>query len=161
MVFIGLILVAASIAVGAGVALDNAGPAELVVFGQDVPGVHDVWQVFFAGAAVAVVFMVGMTATFMGFGRVMRTRRDLRYLREEHEESLTTLEMEKRRLQQELARVRRDAAARPAAPTPVPASPGAPGGAGATVTAPVPGPGGARRRPHIPASTSSFFDRAD
>ena len=152
MVFLGFLLVAAAVVIGTGVVLDNTDPAHLVAFGQSVPGVGNEWQVFLAGAGVAVVFVVGMMLTVMGVGRRVRARRDLRYLREEHEESMTTLEMEKRRLQRELARVRQaggsrvDGPARPpsggAAPRPVaPAVPVAP-------------------RSQIPAA-SPFFDRKD
>ncbi|GAA1789550.1 hypothetical protein [Actinomadura chokoriensis] len=109
MVFLGFLLVAAAIAVGAGVVLDNTDAAHLVVFGQSVPGLNNEWQVFLAGAGVAVVFVLGMTLTVSGAARRIRNRRDLRDLREEHEESLTTLEMEKRRLERELARVRQNA----------------------------------------------------
>lgn len=109
MVFLGFLLVAAAIAVGAGVVLDNTDAAHLAVFGQNVPGLNNEWQVFLAGAAVAVVFVLGMTLTVSGAARRIRNRRDLRDLREEHEESLTTLEMEKRRLERELARVRQNA----------------------------------------------------
>ncbi|WP_203596587.1 hypothetical protein [Actinomadura bangladeshensis] len=109
MVFLGFLLVAAAIAVGAGVVLDNTDAAHLAVFGQSVPGLNNEWQVFLAGAGVAVVFVLGMTLTVSGAARRIRNRRDLRDLREEHEESLTTLEMEKRRLERELARVRQNA----------------------------------------------------
>ncbi|WP_433331551.1 hypothetical protein [Spirillospora sp. CA-294931] len=108
MVFLGLILIGAAVACGIGVALDGTAPAELVVFGEKIPGVTQQWHVFSAGAVVAVVFILGAMLTFLGAGRTLRARRDLKYLREEHAESLTTLEMEKRRLQQELARVRQN-----------------------------------------------------
>ncbi|GAA2621826.1 hypothetical protein SMC26_33065 [Actinomadura fulvescens] len=168
MVFLGLVLAVAAAVFGVGIAMENTGPAELVVFGESVPGVTNLWQVFFAGAAVAVVFVLGLTLTFVGMGRMVRTRRDLRYLREEHEESLTTLEMEKRELQRELARIRQaggaprsqrsDAVAprrsgprrepNPApAPAPVPAPP-------APAAAAAPG------RSQV-TTNSSFFDRAD
>ncbi|MFG2090925.1 MULTISPECIES: hypothetical protein [unclassified Spirillospora] len=106
MVFLGFLLVAAAVAAGVGVVLDNTDAANLVVFGQSVPGVNEQWQVFLAGAAVAIVFFSGMLLTFAGAGRRLRTRRDLRDLREEHEESLTSLVAEKRRLERELAQVR-------------------------------------------------------
>ncbi|MFC5750799.1 hypothetical protein, partial [Actinomadura rugatobispora] len=123
MVFLGLILAAAAVTAGAGIVMANDGSASLTIFGYAVPGVSTHWQVFLTGAAVAVVFMLGMMIAIVGFGRRMRTRRDLRYLREEHEESLTTLEMEKRRLQRELAQVRRGEPAPAPAPRPGPAAP--------------------------------------
>ncbi|KAB2384554.1 hypothetical protein, partial [Actinomadura montaniterrae] len=114
MAFIGLLLLAAAGVVAAGIIMDNTDPSHLTAFGQAIPGIHNEWQVFLAGAGVAVVFVVGMMLTFAGAGRLLRARRDLRYLREEHEESLTTLEMEKRRLQRELARVRQNGGPAPA-----------------------------------------------
>ncbi|MEV0661689.1 hypothetical protein ACIBI3_05120 [Actinomadura luteofluorescens] len=147
MVFLGFLLVAAAITVGAGVVMDNTGPANLVVFGQTVPGLESDWQVFLSGAGVALVFFVGMTLAFTGAARRIRARRDLRDLREEREESLTTLEMEKRRLERELARVRQNASPRDAAPR-EPAVQGA--------RTPGRGPG-ARSR----AAASPFFDRTE
>ncbi|GAA4334325.1 hypothetical protein ACFQY7_41445 [Actinomadura luteofluorescens] len=148
MVFLGFLLVAAAITVGAGVVMDNTGPADLVVFGQAVPGLESEWQVFLSGAAVSLVFLVGMTLAYTGAARRIRNRRDLRDLREEHEESLTTLEMEKRRLERELARVRQNASPRNAAPR-------EPAVQGARVA----GRGsGARSQP---AATSPFFDRTE
>lgn len=149
MVFLGFLLVAAAITVGAGVVIDNTGPADLVVFGQAVPGLESEWQVFFSGAGVALVFLSGMAFTFKGAARRIRTRRDLRDLREEHEESLTTLEMEKRRLERELARVRQRSAPRRDAAPREPAVQGAPV---------------AGRRSDArsqAAATSPFFDRAE
>ncbi|MEV4003113.1 hypothetical protein [Actinomadura sp. NPDC049753] len=148
MVFLGFLLVAAAITVGAGVVMDNTGPADLVVFGQAVPGLESEWQVFLSGAGVALVFLSGMAFAFKGAARRIRTRRDLRDLREEHEESLTTLEMEKRRLERELARVRQSAPRRDAAPR-------EPAVQGARV---------AGRRSDArsqAAATSPFFDRAE
>lgn len=148
MVFLGFVLVAAAITVGAGVVMDNTGPANLVVFGQAVPGLESEWQVFLAGAAVALVFLAGMALTFTGAARRIRTRRDLRDLREEHEESLTTLEMEKRRLERELAHVRQSPPRRDAAPR-------EPAVQGARVAGRRPG---ARSQA---AATSPFFDRTE
>jgi hypothetical protein len=164
MAFIGLLLLAAAAAVAAGIIMDNTDPSHLTAFGQAVPGIDNEWQVFLAGAAVAVVFVVGMMLTFAGAGRIIRARRDLRYLREEHEESLTTLEMEKRRLQNELARVRQNGG-------PAPSGPSARSGAGAPplsrqgAAAPAPAPAPAAPGPRAPRSQvsarSPFFDRAD
>ncbi|MEU8802505.1 hypothetical protein [Spirillospora sp. NPDC048819] len=123
MVFLGFLLVAAAIATGVGVVLDNTGTADLVVFGQTIPGVNEQWQVFFAGAAVAIVFFSGMLLTFVGTARRVRTRRDLRDLRDEHEESLTTLVAEKRRLERELAQARQGSR-----PGPAPSRPSGPAG---------------------------------
>ncbi|WP_207943691.1 hypothetical protein [Actinomadura sp. KC345] len=128
MVFLGFLLVAAAIAAGVGVVLDNTGSADLVVFGQTVPGVSEQWQVFGAGAAVAIVFFLGMTLAFTGTARRIRVRRDLRDLRDEHEESLTTLVAEKRRLERELAQARQGSRPRPAPSGPSGPAPSGPSG---------------------------------
>ncbi|HEU5031937.1 MAG TPA: hypothetical protein VFV01_43955 [Spirillospora sp.] len=167
MAFIGLLLLAAAGVVAAGIIMDNTDPSHLTAFGQAVPGIHNEWQVFLAGAAVAVVFVVGMMLTFAGAGRLLRARRDLRYLREEHEESLTTLEMEKRRLQRELARARQNGGPAPAGPSAAGAPPlsrrGAPAPAPAAPAAPAaPGAQATRVGPRSQVSARSpFFDRAD
>lgn len=157
MVFLGILLVAAALAVGAGVVLDNTGSADLVVFDRTVPGIGEEWQVFVAGAGIGALLVIGMTLTFMGASRRLRDRRDLRDLRDEHEESLTTLEMEKRRLQRELAHARRQERPEPAGP-----------GARTAPTGPPPGrrqPAGVPGAPAAPRSQvsarSPFFDRND
>ncbi|KAB2351028.1 hypothetical protein [Actinomadura rudentiformis] len=110
MMFLGLALAVAAIVVAAAVVMDNTGDAQISAFGDTVPGITSEWQVFLAGAVVAILFMAGMTIAAFGFNRSVRIRRELRDLREEHEESIHTLELEKRQLQRELARVRQAAA---------------------------------------------------
>lgn len=107
MIFLGLLVALAAGAVGVAVVLDNPDAAQLTVFGDEVPGVTSQWHVFMAGAVVAIVFMAGMMVASLGLRRTMNMRRELRDLRDEHEESLQTLEMERRRLQQALAQARR------------------------------------------------------
>ncbi|MFD0853612.1 hypothetical protein ACFQ07_15350, partial [Actinomadura adrarensis] len=107
MVFLGLLLAAAAVTVAVGIAAANDGTASLTLLDRNVPLITEQWHVFAAGAAVALLFMIGMIMIFRGFGRKLRDRRDLRYLREEHEESLSTMEMERRRLQRELERARK------------------------------------------------------
>jgi hypothetical protein len=107
MIFLGVLIALAAGAAGVAVVLDNPGPARLTLFGDEVPGITSQWQVFMAGAVVAIVFMAGMMLATLGFRRAMSMRRELRDLRDEHEESLQTLEMERRRLQQALAQARR------------------------------------------------------
>jgi hypothetical protein len=107
MIFLGVLIALAAGAAGVAVVLDNPGPARLTLFGDEVPGITSQWQVFTAGAVVAIVFMAGMMLATLGFRRAMNMRRELRDLRDEHEESLQTLEMERRKLQQALAQARR------------------------------------------------------
>ena len=143
MVFLGFLLVMVAIAAGAGVVLDNTGSTRLVVLGETVPGVTEDWQVFLAGAAVSIVFFVGMMLVYTGIANRFRDRRDLRDLREEREESRSSLEREKRRLQQELAHARQQRRPAPAGQAPAgQAPPGrAPSGrapSGPTQTGPMP-----------------------
>ncbi|MFF5261974.1 hypothetical protein ACFY4C_23805 [Actinomadura viridis] len=109
MIFLGLLLAGAAVAFATAVVLENSGAAQLNAFGETVPGVTQEWQVFAAGAVVAIVFMTGIALATFGFRRTMGLRRELRDLRYEHEESMQTLEMEKRHLQRELAQARRNA----------------------------------------------------
>ncbi|GAA2442242.1 hypothetical protein GCM10010191_68210 [Actinomadura vinacea] len=109
MIFLGLVLAVAAIVTGAAVVLDNTEAVELTAFGDKVPGITSEWQVFMAGAVVAIVFMAGMTIATFGFKRAIGVRRELRELRDEHEVSMQTLELEKRQLQRELAQARRNA----------------------------------------------------
>ncbi|WP_018654086.1 hypothetical protein [Actinomadura flavalba] len=114
MVFLGLVLVVVAVAVGVSIVLDNGDTAGITAFGEAVPGVENEWQVFLAGAVVTVVFVAGVMVAAFGIRRSLDLRRELRDLRDEHEESITTLELEKRRLQRELAQARQDAGAVPA-----------------------------------------------
>lgn len=123
MVFLGLVLAVSAIAIGTAIVIENTGAAELSAFGETVPGITAQWHIFLAGAVVAILLMSGLTAFMFGLGRSIRTRRELRDLREEHEESITTLEMEKRQLQRELARIRRGPAPDPTHTAPRPKPP--------------------------------------
>ncbi|MFB4305107.1 hypothetical protein [Actinomadura sp. GTD37] len=107
MIFLGLIVALAAGVAGVAVVLDSTGGAQMSVFGDEIPGITQQWHVFMAGAVVAIVFMAGMMVATLGFRRAMNIRRELRDLRDEHEESLQTLEMERRKLQQALAQARR------------------------------------------------------
>ncbi|MEU5877258.1 hypothetical protein [Spirillospora sp. NPDC047279] len=106
MLFLGLALAVVAVVAGAAVIMGNTGDAQLSAFGDTIPGITSEWQVFLGGAVVAIVFMAGMTVAAFGFNRSVRVRRELRELREEHLESIHTLELEKRQLQRELARFR-------------------------------------------------------
>jgi xanthine/uracil permease len=105
-IFLGLVLAGAALALCAGVALDNGSPAQLNTFGHTVPGVTTEWQVFLAGVIVAVLLMAGLTAVFFGIGRAIRRREERRQIREEAEESISALQLQKRQLQRELALAR-------------------------------------------------------
>ena len=123
MIVLGLIAVVAAVAACVVVVLDNTGAAQLTMFGDEIPGVTEQWHVFMAGFMVAIVLMAGVVIAALGFKRSIGMRRELRDLRDEHEESLQTLELERRRLQQALAHARRGMDEQ----APVPAQRGAPG----------------------------------
>jgi HAMP domain-containing protein len=106
MVFLGIILAGAAVSVAVAIIADNSGTASLSVFGQHVPGVTSEAQVFVAGLIVAIFFVIGLAIASLAMGRSVRVRRELRNLREEHEESMATMEMERQQLQRELARAR-------------------------------------------------------
>ena len=106
MVFLGILLAGAAVCVAVGVVADNSAPATLSVFGQHVPGVTSEAQVFVAGIIVSIFFVIGLAIASLALGRSMRVRQELRDLREEREESLTALELERQQLQRELARAR-------------------------------------------------------
>lgn len=116
MIFLGLIVALAAGAVGVAVVLDNTDGAQMSVFGEEIPGITQEWHLFMAGAVVAIVFMAGAMLATLGFRRAINMRRELRDLREEHEESLQTLELERRKLQQALAQARRGMDDRPSVP---------------------------------------------
>ncbi|MFI6514400.1 hypothetical protein ACIBF1_02415 [Spirillospora sp. NPDC050679] len=118
MIFLGLLFAAAAVAVTVAVVLDNTDAAQLSAFGETVPGVTSQWQVFLAGVVVAIVFMLGVTIAAFGLRRSLDLRRELRDLRDEHEESIHTLELEKQQLQRALAQARRGGQAPHAATTP-------------------------------------------
>ncbi|RFS87105.1 hypothetical protein D0T12_02325 [Actinomadura spongiicola] len=107
MMFLGLIVVFAAVAAGVAVVLDNSGGAQMTMFGSEIPGITEQWHVFTAGAVLAIVLMVGVMIAALGFKRAISMRRELRDLRDEHQESLETLELERRKLQQALAQARR------------------------------------------------------
>ncbi|WP_312874551.1 DUF6338 family protein [Actinomadura litoris] len=108
MIFLGLVIALAAVVVGTAVVLDDTGEAQLTLFGDGVPGVTEQWHVFMAGAVVAIVFVAGAGVAALGYKRAIGMRRELRDLRDEHEQSLQTLEMERRKLQQALAQARRE-----------------------------------------------------
>jgi hypothetical protein len=108
MIFLGLVVAVAAVVIGTAVVVDSAGAGELVAFGETVPGITEEWQVFIAGAVVAIAFMAGLAVTVLGIRRSIGIRREIQDLRDGHEESLQTLEMEKRQLELELAQVRRN-----------------------------------------------------
>jgi hypothetical protein len=147
MVFLGILLAAAAVGVGVGIVAENSAAASLSVFGRHIPGVSTQAHVFILGVLVAIIFVVGLTIATLALGRSVRVHRELRDLREEHRESLTSLEMEKRQLERELAR------ARNTNPRPAPGRDGMP-------TAGRPATGGTpQTRPNAFRPDSPFFEQ--
>jgi uncharacterized membrane protein len=105
-IFLGLVLVGAAVALCTGVVLENGSPAQLNIFGHTMPGLTTEWQVFLAGVIVAVILIAGLTVVFFGIGRATRRREERRQVREEAEESISALQLQKRQLQRELALAR-------------------------------------------------------
>ncbi len=138
MIFLGVLVAAVAVAVGIGIVAENTAPATMSVYGHHVPGVTSEAQVFVAGVVVAIFLVIGLAISTLAMGRSMRVRREIRDLRDEHQESLSALELEKQQLQRELARHRRTA------PT-------------TGETPPQPRPHTAARRPGDPVSP--FFDQ--
>jgi hypothetical protein len=110
MVFLGILIAGAAVGLGIAIVAENSTSASLSVFGQHVPGVTSDAQIFLAGAVVTIFLVIGLAIAVLALGRSMRNRRELRHLREEHEESMTALELEKKQLERELARARNGAA---------------------------------------------------
>jgi uncharacterized protein HemX len=107
-VFLGFVLAAVAVTLGVDVAVENTAPTKLIVFGHTVPAVTTQGQVFLSGVGLAVVLIVGLMMACLAMARAIRRRREFRQLRDKAEESITTLEMQKRQLQRELAHARRD-----------------------------------------------------
>jgi hypothetical protein len=151
MVFLGILVAAAAVGVGVGIVAENSAAASLSVFGRHIPGVSTQAHVFILGVIVALIFVVGLTIATMALGRSVRVHRELRDLREEHRESMTSLEMEKRQLERELARARN--VADPRRPAPGPRRDGMPT-AGRPTTEDIPQP-----RPNAFRPDSPFFEQ--
>jgi uncharacterized protein HemX len=107
-VFLGLVVAAVAMVIGIDIAVENTAPATLTVFGRTVPQVTTQGQVLLFGVGVTLVLLAGLVIVYFAMVRALRRRRELRYLREEAEESINTLELQKRQLQRELAQARRD-----------------------------------------------------
>jgi hypothetical protein len=113
MVFLGIVLAAAAVGVGVGVIAENSSPASLSLLGHQVPGVNTEARVFIAGMVVATFVIAGLALSSLTLLRSGRARRELRDLREEHQESISTLMIKNQQLQRELAHTRSGAGSAP------------------------------------------------
>lgn len=116
MVFLGVLLAAAAVATAVALVAENSAPASLSLFGHHVPGVNTQAHIFVLGVIVTLIFVVGLTVASLALGRTVRVHRELRELRVEHRESMSSLEMEKQQLERELARARGTTVAAPTRP---------------------------------------------
>lgn len=102
MVLLALLLIAAGIAAAVGLVLGgNTATVDLAAYGYAVSDVP-VYAVFGAGAAAMFLVMSGVGMLRRSARRSLERRREIEYLRDEHEENLRRLEDENAALQQEL-----------------------------------------------------------
>jgi hypothetical protein len=83
MVVLGFLIVIAAILVGLGVGLSTSSPASIEGFSLDVDTTAAV--VYFAGAATAIMLVVGLWLMKSGTARIYRHRREVRALRRQSE----------------------------------------------------------------------------
>jgi hypothetical protein len=113
MVFLGIVMAAAAVGVGVGVIAENSSSASFSLFGHHVPGVNTEAQVFIAGLIVATFVIAGLAVSSLSLLRSIQARHELRDLREERQESMSTLVMKNQQLQRELAHARGDVGSAP------------------------------------------------
>jgi hypothetical protein len=106
MIFLGLVLIAVSMGLGAGIYQENTGSAHLTVYDTSIPGMTTDGRVFLAGAALGAVLLLGLVLTYAGARRTVRRRQELTDLSEERADSVSILLMENGRLQRELTRLK-------------------------------------------------------
>lgn len=105
MVFLGILLAAAAVGVGVGIVSENSSSASLSLLDHPVPAVSTDAHVFLAGSAVALCAIAGLAMATRSLRRSAQARRELRDLREERDDSLSTLVMQNERLQREVNRL--------------------------------------------------------
>lgn len=110
MFILGVILSLLAVAAAVGVFIDNGAAAPLSVFGFSIGGTT-VAAVFLAGIVVTAMFFFGLSLMGGSARRTSRRSRELKRNRRreaEHRTTTTELEREKARLQDQLARERRE-----------------------------------------------------
>jgi hypothetical protein len=83
MVVLGFLIVIAAILLGLGVALSTSSSASIEGFGLDVDTTAA--AVYFAGAATAIMLVIGLWLMKSGTARIYRHRREVRALRRQSE----------------------------------------------------------------------------
>jgi hypothetical protein len=105
MLIIGLLLVAAAVAFGTAVVIDNTSSlTDLDVFGTQLDGLSGA-EIFLLGAASAAVFLVGLRMIMSGLRQTRRRRLEVRRARRERDDALRQQEEERRALEAERARL--------------------------------------------------------
>ncbi len=106
MVFLGIVLAATAVGVAVGIVTENSTSASLSLFGHHVPAVNTEARVFIAGLIVGMLVIAGLSMASRSMRRSSQARREFRDLREERQESISTLLTQNQQLQRELARSR-------------------------------------------------------
>jgi len=103
MLVLGLVLIVAAVAVGAGAVFDGSEAASVELLGTTVD--TTVAGVFFAGAATMLLFMVGVLMLVSSMGRSRRKRQDRKEAKRRQRDSVKALEEERAQLRAENERL--------------------------------------------------------
>jgi len=103
MLVLGLLLILASAALGAGLVYDGSEAAKVEILGTTVD--TTMAGVFFSGAATMLVFLVGVWMLQSSMGRSRRKRADRKATRRKQRESVAKLEQERVQLAAENERL--------------------------------------------------------
>jgi hypothetical protein len=103
MLVLGLVLIVAAIALGAGVVVDGGQGVTVDMFGATFH--TTVFGIFFAGAAAMLVFMLGVLMLVHSMGRSRRKRAERKGTKRRQRESVAQLEQERTELRAENERL--------------------------------------------------------
>jgi hypothetical protein len=103
MLVLGLVLIVAALAIGAGAVFDGSEAASVELLGTTVD--TTVAGVFFAGAATMLIFMLGVLLLVSSMGRARRRRQDRKQTKRRQRDSVQALEEERAQLRAENERL--------------------------------------------------------
>jgi hypothetical protein len=103
MIVIGLVLMAAGVALTVAMLTQNTGPTTLDIFGMKVDGTQA--GLFIAGAAAMLAFLIGFYLVRLAVARGHRRRTEVRTLRRERHDESQKVQAERARLEQERLRL--------------------------------------------------------
>lgn len=103
MLVLGLVLIVAAVAIGAGAVFDGSEAASVELLGTTVD--TTVAGVFFAGAATMLLFMLGVLLLVSSMGRARRKRQDRKETKRRERDSVRALEEERAQLRAENERL--------------------------------------------------------